>query len=172
MITDDEVIEQMNKIFDDEFMRQRLYKIGSVKETNFKEIREVVKVRDVTLPSLPDLEMHTGMLVAVRPVEKTYGDKTYIGIFLGQFPHLLFTTYDKNEKAIIVINRLNPAIFVPELKKIIYGFESWWKTIKSIQEFQEITDDDIKNVWYVKLLRKELERVEKRSEKSDDRVSE
>lgn len=46
----------------------------------------------------------------------------------------------------------NPAIFVPELKKIIYGCESWWKTIRSVDEFSKISNEDIDNTWYVKLL--------------------
>lgn len=46
----------------------------------------------------------------------------------------------------------NPAIFVPELKKIIYGCESWWKTIQSVDEFSKISNEDINNTWYVKLL--------------------
>lgn len=46
----------------------------------------------------------------------------------------------------------NPAIFVPELKKIIYGCESWWKTIRSVDEFSKISNEDINNTWYVKLL--------------------
>ena len=45
-----------------------------------------------------------------------------------------------------------PAIFVPELKKIIYGCESWWKTIRSVDEFSKISNEDINNTWYVKLL--------------------
>lgn len=41
---------------------------------------------------------------------------------------------------------------VPELKKIIYGCESWWKTIRSVDEFSKISNEDINNTWYVKLL--------------------
>ena len=31
------------------------------------------------------------------------------------------------------------------------GAKSWWGVIKSIEEIKDITDDDISNVWYVKL---------------------
>ena len=37
-------------------------------------------------------------------------------------------------------------------KKIIYGCESWWKTIRSVDEFSKISNEDINNTWYVKLL--------------------
>ena len=41
---------------------------------------------------------------------------------------------------------------VPELKKIIYGCESWWHEISSADDFSGISDEDINNTWYVKLL--------------------
>ena len=46
----------------------------------------------------------------------------------------------------------NPAIYVPELGKIIFGMESWWGIIESPEELKDISDDDISNTWYVKLL--------------------
>ena len=47
----------------------------------------------------------------------------------------------------------NPAIYVPELGKVIYGMESWWHAIKDEKELKDITDNDIDNVWYVKALK-------------------
>ena len=47
----------------------------------------------------------------------------------------------------------NPAIYVPELRKIVFGCESWWGEIQSPDEIKDITDDDISNVWYVKLVK-------------------
>jgi hypothetical protein len=45
----------------------------------------------------------------------------------------------------------NPAIYVPELRKIIFGCGSWWSEIESPDEIKDITDDDIENCWYVRL---------------------
>jgi len=59
--------------------------------------------------------------------------------------------YEKGEGA-DATESIYPAIFVPELKKIIYGCESWWKTIQSVDEFSKISNEDINNTWYVKLL--------------------
>ena len=42
---------------------------------------------------------------------------------------------------------------MPELKKIIYGCESWWHEITSVEELKDITDSDIDNTWYVQLLK-------------------
>ena len=46
----------------------------------------------------------------------------------------------------------NPGIFVPELRKIVYGCGSWWREIKSVDELEAITNEDIENTWYVQLL--------------------
>lgn len=35
---------------------------------------------------------------------------------------------------------------------VAYGCESWWKTIRSVDEFSKISNEDINNTWYVKLL--------------------
>ena len=47
----------------------------------------------------------------------------------------------------------NPAMFVPEIGKVIWGAGSWWKIINSVEEFREITNEDINNTWYVQLAR-------------------
>ena len=59
-------------------------------------------------------------------------DKTGREIFEGDTLRLHFVHY-------------NPAIFVPSLKKIIFGCESWWGEIKTLEEFTEITKDEIAN---------------------------
>lgn len=64
-----------------------------------------------------------GSLVAIRPCAKEYNEKTYIGIYIGDLPI-----------------------------QILYGCESWWKTIRSVDEFSKISNEDINNTWYVKLL--------------------
>lgn len=83
-------------------------------------------------------------------------EKTYLGFYLGDLPIGIVSSYD--EKTSILSNRTmnNPAIFVPKLRKIVYGMESWWREIKSIEDFKAISEDDIENVWYAKML-KEME---------------
>lgn len=93
-----------------------------------------------------------GSLVAIRPCAKEYNEKTYIGIYIGYLPIQILTSYKESTGQLINSTMNNPAIFVPELKKIIYGCESWWKTIRSVDEFSKISNEDINNTWYVKLL--------------------
>lgn len=92
-----------------------------------------------------------GSLVAVRPCDDEYGKKTYLGFYLGDLP-LQNTISFNDEKGILKVGTYNnPAMFVPELGRIIWGCGSWWHEIKSVEELREITDDDISNVWYVKM---------------------
>lgn len=94
-----------------------------------------------------------GMIVKIRPCGEEYGNKTYLGIYLGELPIGTFISYHPETKVLSVSAHRNPAIFVPELKKIIYGCESWWGEIKNENELKDISDEDIDSVWYVQLLK-------------------
>ena len=95
-----------------------------------------------------------GTPVKIRPCGNEYENKTYFGVLIGD---VALTIGHSIKGGIVTANptQHNPAIFVPELGKIIYGIESWWKRIKDEKELEEIiTDKAIENVWYVKLLKK------------------
>lgn len=77
--------------------------------------------------------------------------KTYIGILLGELPIDILVSYDDNTKELNISYMPNPAIFIPELKKIVYGCESWWRLLDEHEQPQGITDKDINNQWYVQL---------------------
>lgn len=94
-----------------------------------------------------------GQLVQVRPCDEKYKSKTFLGILLGDLPLEIFITYNKESKELHISGYDNPAIFVPELREIIWGCESWWGEIKNEEELRQISDDDIQNVWYVKMLK-------------------
>lgn len=47
-----------------------------------------------------------------------------------------------------------------ELKKIIYGCESYWSVINDPNDFEDITKESIDNVWYVQLLKEFYEEKE------------
>ena len=98
--------------------------------------------------------MHNvGSLVKIRPCGEEYGNKTYLGFYIGDMPTHVYSSYNPESNILTIKNSTNPAIFVPELKRTIFGYESWWGEIKSEEELKEITNEDIDNVWYVKLLR-------------------
>lgn len=113
---------------------------------------EVSKInRAKTHENYPDNRV--GKLVKIRPCGEEYENKTYLGLFLGELPISNHVSYSENEKELKVGFISNPAIFVFELNKIIYGNESWWGIIDSPEELNEITDKDINDVWYVKLMK-------------------
>lgn len=94
-----------------------------------------------------------GALISVRPCGEEYGNKTYLGIMLGDLPLDIFITHNPKTKELEVGGFSNPAIFVPELRQIIWGCGSWWSEIENEEQLRQITDDDIQNVWYVKMLK-------------------
>lgn len=94
-------------------------------------------------------------LVAIRPCD---GEKTYVGIHVGDLPTGVHTKYDRKSGVMeIGLGAGNPAIVVPALGKIVFGYESWWGLIKSEDDLKQISDEDISNVWYVKAMRKMLD---------------
>lgn len=104
-----------------------------------------------------------GDWVSIRPCAEEHKDQTFLGIFLGALPKGLSGHVDKNH----VLNldyHMNPAIYVPDLKKVIYGCESWWGVIKSPDDLKKITDADINNVWYVKALKELGQSAEEKQE--------
>lgn len=95
----------------------------------------------------------TGHLVAVRPCAEQYENQTFVGFYLGDADVGIHVSQDRNTKKLSIIRHYNPAMFVPELGKVIYGMGSFWKFIKTEEELKQITNEDINNVWYVKALK-------------------
>jgi len=98
-----------------------------------------------------------GCLVAVRPCDEKYGGKTFLGFYIGDLPLFTSVSFNEEDGILKTVPFTNPAIFVPELKEIIFGCGSWWREIKKPEDFKEITDTDISNTWYVQLAKKMME---------------
>lgn len=90
-----------------------------------------------------------GSLVAVRPCGEEYGDKTYLGFYIGDVA-LGSSIGITDDKIQLNFSGYNPCMFVPELGENIYGCGSWWSQIKTKEDLKQITDSDINNQWYVK----------------------
>ena len=93
----------------------------------------------------------TGMPVAVRPCDEEYEGKTFLGFYLGDLPLQNTISFNEEKGILKVGTHNNPAMFVPEHGRIIWGCGSWWHEIKSEDDLKQITDEDIENTWYVKL---------------------
>lgn len=94
-----------------------------------------------------------GDLVRISPCGKEYRGETFLGILLGELPIEANISFLKTTKTLKISPRTNPAIFIPELKKIVYGCESWWGTIDKPEDIKDITNEEIENVWYMQLLK-------------------
>jgi hypothetical protein len=104
---------------------------------------------------LPRTTERTGEWVSIRPVRDT---KTYLGIYLGDFTLECFHSYNLKTKILTAIPHRNPAIWVPDLKRVIWGCESWWGVIDTPEKLREISDADIQDIWYVKALKELTEK--------------
>jgi hypothetical protein len=92
-----------------------------------------------------------GAWVAVRPVDD---EKTYLGVMLGDYrPTSL--SFNQETGEIRVTKRVfgNPAMWVPDLARVVMGWESWWGEIRTPDDLRQITSADVENVWYVKVLK-------------------
>jgi hypothetical protein len=97
-----------------------------------------------------------GALVAVRPVPDNPDKKTYVGIYVCDVPIDMVAYYDKETGTLDVRDspaNPNPMILVPALGKVVMGYESWWGPIKDEEHLRQITDEDIQNIPYVKMLK-------------------
>lgn len=98
-----------------------------------------ITVSNINLPpSDGDLyKKSIGSIVRVSPCGEEYKGKSFYGILLGELPYFPTVSFKHNELTFKMLP--NPAIFVPELKKIIYGAESWWERVGAGK-----VDEDIK----------------------------
>ena len=113
-----------------------------------------IQVNSIKCDKMKQLMMgRAGSLVKIRPCNKEYGDKTYLGLYLGNQPWSQTVSYNKELGELTVGMATNPAIYVFDLQRIIFGAESWWSIIENPEELKDITDDDINSQWYVKALK-------------------
>ena len=115
----------------------------------------VVKVQQSLSPT--PINPQESKFVAVRPC----GDKkSYLGMCLGDLPLPPMVAYSPKSQTLFVNSRTNPAMWVPDLNKVVWGYESWWGPIKSEEHLHQISDADIQDVWYVKALKMLADRAE------------
>lgn len=99
------------------------------------------------------------MLVSVRPCAPEFEGKTFLGIYIGDIAQSIGGGTEESTLK-LHFSMLCPAIFVPELNRVIFGYESWWGPIKSEDDLRQITDEDINSIWYVQALKQIAEQSE------------
>ncbi len=118
----------------------KLWKINNVKEVEFDEGFALYnRYKNI-------------QLVEVNPCAAEYESKSFIGLYLGDFPQSVSGTYTE-DKFIIKPSRTNPLIYIPDTNTVVFGSNSFWRKVEKIEDFKGISKEDIENTWYVKLLK-------------------
>jgi hypothetical protein len=110
---------------------------------------EISAVKTTPVGKYPRAEK-VGSWCSICPCSES---KTYLGVYLGDLMLSAMHTYNVKDKVLTVLPHTNPAIFVPDLKRVVWGCESWWGIIESPDDLRKITDADIQNIWYMKALK-------------------
>jgi hypothetical protein len=113
----------------------------------------VTRVQWDDQPIKPALFHPNTTWVRIRPCDAACEGKTYLGWLLGDFARSSVAQLHKDGTLAISMAMHNPAIFVPDLGRVVYGCESWWSPIETPEDLRQITDATIENVWYVKALK-------------------
>jgi len=127
------------------------------------EIKYPIEVSDIEIdehfqPVEQPLTAKTGDWVAVRPCAEKYGDKTHLGVMLGDMIQMPMARHNPETKVLSLMAIHNPAMWVPALKTVIWGSGSWWRVIDSPDDIRDVTDDDINGTPYMRALGAEVER--------------
>jgi hypothetical protein len=95
-------------------------------------------------------EAAKGAFVKVRLAgSENEAESTHLGILLGDLPMGISVRIAEGGKMSLRWGAGNPAMWVPALKRIVMGCESWWSLIESPEELKAITDADIGAIPYV-----------------------
>ena len=94
-----------------------------------------------------------GTMVAVRPCNEKYKNKTFLGMYLCDAPTGVIGEQVGDKIVLKMTSYTNPAIYIPEYDEIVWGYGSWWGEIKSEEHLKQISDKDIQDIWYVKALK-------------------
>ena len=85
-----------------------------------------------------------GKAVRVRLADPN-DSKTYAGIYLGDLPRNQMIQMDR-DGTLNVLCTTNPAMWVPDLNRVVWGCESWWGTVEEAgAPNRPITDQTIED---------------------------
>lgn len=105
--------------------------------------------------SMASRNLKPGTPVAVRLAGSD--DRTYFGIYLAEMPvsfaDAVAIGLHVATHLLRVSSSSNPAMFVPDLGRVVWGLESWWTKIESEAHLRAITDDEISKALYVQLIK-------------------
>jgi hypothetical protein len=102
----------------------------------------------------PGRSRKVNRLVRVRPCGEDFGGKTYLGLYLGDVARTVGCSYDPESGVLsFSLSMQNPALWIPSLWRVVYGYESWWGVLESEDQLREISNESIDGIWYVQAMR-------------------
>lgn len=88
--------------------------------------------------------------------------KTYLGIYIGEIPRYTKASFNEESGTLKIFSACNPMIYIPELGRAVFGDESWWNCIEPGEDITDITDETIREQWYMKLLEEDAKERKKK----------
>lgn len=70
----------------------------------------------------------------------TNDDKVYTAVLLGELPYMTTESYNPETGKLTVTVIKNPALYVFDLKKVVYGAECWWQGLGETIKMPDISD--------------------------------
>lgn len=122
---------------------------------NFKHkyIQYPLTIDGIEYDKIPEShDPDVGKFVRIAPCAPEYKDKTYLGLYLGRLPISQHVSHSEKTNKLNIGLVTNPAIYVFDLHKIIYGMESYWNIIDDPENIKDITQKDINSQWYIQML--------------------
>ncbi len=127
-------------------------------------IQYPIEVHGITFQGEPiESGPKVGRWVAVRPCAKPddlapdgkpIDGCTFLGVYIGDVALGSRASFHPQEGILAPgPAHNNPAMWVPDLKRVIFGCGSWWRLLAKPEDLAAIKDVDIENVWYVRALR-------------------
>lgn len=101
----------------------------------------------------------TGNWVAVRVCNDSLKNKTFLGVYLSDLSIGAIVSFNQKNRKLTISDYSNPIIYIPDIKQLFMGCESWWKKIESPEDLKSITNADIENIWYVRALKELSEKA-------------
>lgn len=122
----------------------------------FKPLALPIEVTGIQFSGRPAIEngYPKRKLVRIRPCAAEFDGKTFLGLYLGDLARTIGVSFNRETGVLEVdLSHHNPAIWIPSLERIIYGYESWWGPIESEDQLRAITTESINSIWYVQALK-------------------
>ncbi len=95
-----------------------------------------------------------GRLVKVRPCAPEFEDKTFLGIYLGDYAQSVGCSRNwKTGVLEVYLVDHNPMMWIPSRGCLVYGHSSFWGRIETVEQLTAISNETIDGLFYVQAMK-------------------